>query len=346
MVKMAHYLYTSEIAKSVGVHPNTIRLYEEWGFLPPVPRSPSGYRLFTEVHRDQMRLARTALHGGWPGETIRKSAAELVRQAAAGDLAVVQSKRPLAAVVQTTVGVADGAGNITTPYLMGNYRAFSAAANAVYLPLAARQYYNYDSGFQVQNARNGDTTFTLKYYRPGQSQPVLSLTQTVGAYHSFNFWRPQGLPPDYLGSAVVEVTSGGPVVVVGQYDKVNNAQSRYGMNQYEGVTAGTWSEILPYVQWSSPWTWTGIMAQNMGSSATDIFLAFYDPNGAWAGLSTEPGVLPRTSPVFWQEIAGFLGSAAASSNPALPLGLVVNLDRLEAADWTNKDGLMGYSAVR
>jgi hypothetical protein len=260
--------------------------------------------------------------------------------------AVVQSNRPLAAVVQTTVGLADGAGNITTPYLMGNYRAFSTAANAVYLPLAAREYYNYDSGFQVQNARNGNTTFTLKYYRPGQSQPVLSLTQTVGAYHSFNFWRPQGLPPDYLGSAVVEVTSGGPVVVVGQYDKVNNAQSRYGMNQYEGVTAGTWSEILPYVQWSSPWTWTGIMAQNMGSSATNVTLTFYNQDGAWAGSATEPGILPRTAPVFWQEISGFLGSAVASSDPGQPLGLVVNLDRLEATNWTNKDGLMGYSAVR
>ena len=51
-------LRTSDIAKAVGVHPNTVRLYEEWGFLPPIPRSPSGYRLFTGAHLDQMRLAR------------------------------------------------------------------------------------------------------------------------------------------------------------------------------------------------------------------------------------------------------------------------------------------------
>ena len=51
-------LRASDIAKAVGVHPNTVRLYEEWGFLPPVPRSPSGYRLFTAAHLDQMRLAR------------------------------------------------------------------------------------------------------------------------------------------------------------------------------------------------------------------------------------------------------------------------------------------------
>ena len=81
-----HRLRTSDIARAVGVHPNTVRLYEEWGFLPPIPRSPSGYRLFTEDHLDQMRLARTALGDPWPGRNIKHSAAALVRQAVAGDL--------------------------------------------------------------------------------------------------------------------------------------------------------------------------------------------------------------------------------------------------------------------
>jgi len=79
-------LRTSDLARAVGVHPNTVRLYEAWGFLPPVPRSAGGYRLFTKVHLDQMRLARVALHGGWPGRTIRQSALALVRRAAAGDI--------------------------------------------------------------------------------------------------------------------------------------------------------------------------------------------------------------------------------------------------------------------
>jgi DNA-binding transcriptional MerR regulator len=80
------YLRTSEVAAAVGVHPNTVRLYEEWGFLPPIPRSPSGYRLFTEAHLDQMRLARTALRGPWPGRNIKQAALALVQRAASGDL--------------------------------------------------------------------------------------------------------------------------------------------------------------------------------------------------------------------------------------------------------------------
>ena len=53
---MAGYLKTSDIAKIVGVHVNTVRLYEDKGFLSPVPRSKSGYRLFTPLHLEQMRI--------------------------------------------------------------------------------------------------------------------------------------------------------------------------------------------------------------------------------------------------------------------------------------------------
>ncbi|MCL5996161.1 MAG: MerR family transcriptional regulator [Chloroflexi bacterium] len=61
-------------------------MYETWGFLPPIPRTASGYRMYTPLHLEQMRLARMALHGGWPGRNIRQSALALVRQAASGDL--------------------------------------------------------------------------------------------------------------------------------------------------------------------------------------------------------------------------------------------------------------------
>ncbi len=77
-------LRTSDIARAVGVHPNTVRLYEAWGFLPPIPRSASGYRLFTEFHLDQMRLARTALCAPYPGG--KAPVMGLVFKAAAGDL--------------------------------------------------------------------------------------------------------------------------------------------------------------------------------------------------------------------------------------------------------------------
>ncbi|SCZ01672.1 MerR family transcriptional regulator [Alkaliphilus peptidifermentans] len=80
------YYKTSEIAKMVGVHPNTVRLYEEWGFLQVIPRNSSGYRVFTEEHLEQMKLARMALRCQFVEGNIRKMAAAIVRTAAQGNL--------------------------------------------------------------------------------------------------------------------------------------------------------------------------------------------------------------------------------------------------------------------
>jgi DNA-binding transcriptional MerR regulator len=77
---------TSVVARATGVHPNTVRLYEAWGFLAKAQRTPKGYRLFTEAHIDQMRLARLVMGGPWTGRAIRTSGIKIVLQAAHGDL--------------------------------------------------------------------------------------------------------------------------------------------------------------------------------------------------------------------------------------------------------------------
>ena len=79
------YYKTSEIAKLVGVHPNTVRLYEEWGLLQPVARNDKGYRLYTEKHLDQMSLARIALRCEFIEGDIRKLATSIVKTAAEGE---------------------------------------------------------------------------------------------------------------------------------------------------------------------------------------------------------------------------------------------------------------------
>ncbi len=80
------YLRTIDLAREAGIHPNTVRLYEQWGFLPPIPRSPKGYRLFTARHLDLLRLARTALHTNIVGGDVRQAALDVIYTAAKGDL--------------------------------------------------------------------------------------------------------------------------------------------------------------------------------------------------------------------------------------------------------------------
>ncbi|MCC5909401.1 MAG: MerR family transcriptional regulator [Clostridiaceae bacterium] len=58
--------YTSQIAKIVGVHPNTVRLYEKLNLISNVPRNKKGYRLFSDRHIDEMKFTRIIMPGPYP----------------------------------------------------------------------------------------------------------------------------------------------------------------------------------------------------------------------------------------------------------------------------------------
>lgn len=89
---------TAEVAAAIGVHSNTVRLYEAWGFIPAAKRQANGYRVFTAFHIQQFRLARTAfqievLQGG-----LRKKIVEIVKLSARGnfDRAILLTKEYVA----------------------------------------------------------------------------------------------------------------------------------------------------------------------------------------------------------------------------------------------------------
>src|SRR5262249_52379537 len=80
------YLRTSDLAKAVGAHPNTVRRYVDRGYLPPVERSPSGYRRFTQRHLDCLRLARQVYNTPYTGKAIQQWGSRILQTAVAGDL--------------------------------------------------------------------------------------------------------------------------------------------------------------------------------------------------------------------------------------------------------------------
>jgi len=83
------YLRTSDLAKAVGVHPNTVRRYVDRGLLPPVARSPSGYRQFTQRHLEYLHLARQVYGYGahFPGKALYQSGERIIQTAISSDLA-------------------------------------------------------------------------------------------------------------------------------------------------------------------------------------------------------------------------------------------------------------------
>ena len=91
---------TNEIARFIGVHPNTVRFYEEVGFLTPPERLKNGYRAFTELHLRQMELARLSLRAEVLQNGLRKKAIEVIHLCASLDFnCAIQSAREYEAML-------------------------------------------------------------------------------------------------------------------------------------------------------------------------------------------------------------------------------------------------------
>ena len=73
---------TSEVAKIIGVHPNTVRLYEQVGFITKPHYRKNGYREFTELQIDQMKLGRIALKSELIQNGLRKKEVQIVKLSA------------------------------------------------------------------------------------------------------------------------------------------------------------------------------------------------------------------------------------------------------------------------
>jgi len=69
---------TIDIAREAGIHVNTVRLYEEIGLISATPRATNGYRIFSEKHLYQTKIARLILQGIWPGKVIRSSGMKII----------------------------------------------------------------------------------------------------------------------------------------------------------------------------------------------------------------------------------------------------------------------------
>ena len=76
---------TAEVAAIIGIHPNTVRLYEKLKLIPKPERRPNGYRVFTEFHIKQCKLIRLAFQVEILQNGLRKKIAQMIMASATGD---------------------------------------------------------------------------------------------------------------------------------------------------------------------------------------------------------------------------------------------------------------------
>jgi DNA-binding transcriptional MerR regulator len=76
---------TADIARANGIHPNTVRLYEAFGFIPKPARKANRYRVYTDLHMEQVKLVRMAFAVEVLQNGLRQKAVSIIKAAAAED---------------------------------------------------------------------------------------------------------------------------------------------------------------------------------------------------------------------------------------------------------------------
>lgn len=88
---------TIDVARMIGIHVNTVRLYEACNLIPKPERYNNGYRIFTDLHIEQFRLARAALQVEVLQNGLRKQIINIIKVSAIGkyDDAILLTKKYL-----------------------------------------------------------------------------------------------------------------------------------------------------------------------------------------------------------------------------------------------------------
>lgn len=76
---------TAEVAAIIGIHPNTVRLYEKLKLIPKPERLPNGYRVFTDFHIWQCRLIRLTFQVKVLQNGLRKKITQMIKVSATDD---------------------------------------------------------------------------------------------------------------------------------------------------------------------------------------------------------------------------------------------------------------------
>lgn len=113
---------TSQIAKIIGIHSNTVRMYEDLGLIPRPLRKANGYRIFSDVHIDQFKLDRKALKIEILQSGLRKSIIEVIKLSAKGeyDKAIALTNAYID-IVNSEIANANEAAEITNTLLKSSF---------------------------------------------------------------------------------------------------------------------------------------------------------------------------------------------------------------------------------
>ncbi|GAA0062625.1 MerR family transcriptional regulator [Clostridium sp. CTA-1] len=159
---------TAQVAKIIGIHPNTVRLYEKLELIPKPQRLSNGYRVFSDFHIAQFKLARTALKVEVLQSGLRKNMINIIKLSSQGEFqkAIVSTNNYIDQV-EIEQKNAEEAIEITKKLLSGIQEtedniAFTRKQTADYLNITIDTLRNWEMNglFSVKRKQNGYRVYT------------------------------------------------------------------------------------------------------------------------------------------------------------------------------------------
>ncbi len=153
---------TKEIADLIGIHVNTVRMYEEIGFLTPPERKRNGYRVYTDLQLEQCRLIRRAMRAEVLQHGLRNKAVEIVRLCALLDFdsAVLSAEEYRRMILKEIINAQNAVKSVEN--ILGNRTAANVslltrkdAANALCVTSDTLRTWERNGLVNVKRGRNG-----------------------------------------------------------------------------------------------------------------------------------------------------------------------------------------------
>jgi len=180
-----------------------------------------------------------------------------------------------------------------------SYNGFSPgdASTKLYLPKLTINYYNFQSGFQIQNAGTSAATMTIVYNFKGQTYSQTSPTIQPGAAWSVALNNPpkSGLPADLAGPGSAVVTSSEKMV--GVVIEVNTETGFSVISNAVPDGSGTTTVLFPKFDRTYYGYNGGIQVQNIGTAATQVTATFSYPGRA--DVTTSPVTVQPGGSTYW-----------------------------------------------
>lgn len=165
---MTNLYKTAQVASIIGIHPNTVRMYEELELIPKAQRLSNGYRVFNDYHIEQFKLARTALKVEILQNGLRKKIINIIKLSAKGQfLEAINCTNDYINQVKLEIENAEEAIDISKKLLLGinsneTNKVFTRKQTAQYLNVTIDTLRNWEmnSLLTVKRKENGYRVYT------------------------------------------------------------------------------------------------------------------------------------------------------------------------------------------